>query len=89
MWGYIVVILAVIVIMKLLEKNVPKKSDIKEPKEKSITEYKGHYQAKNILTQNEWHEYKKLKGYAKAYGLQICPKVRLLDIVEPRTGDPN
>ena len=48
---------------------------------------KGHYQAKYLLTKNEWYEYKKLKEYAAAYQLQVCPKVRLLDIVEPRKGD--
>lgn len=50
---------------------------------------KGHYQAKYLLTRNEWHEYKKLKEYAAVHGLQICPKVRLLDIVEPRRGEAN
>lgn len=52
-------------------------------------DYKGHYQAKYLLTRNEWYEYKKLKQYAAIHDLQICPKVRLLDIVEPRRGDPN
>lgn len=89
MWSYVIVLLAAIVVMKLLEKNTSKKSSTKELKEKSIKEYRGHYQAKNLLTKNEWHEYKKLKQYAKAYGLQVCPKVRLLDIVEPKNGDPN
>ena len=32
-------------------------------------------------------EYKKLKQFAEAKGLQVCPKVRLLDIIEPRRGE--
>jgi len=35
---------------------------------------KGHYQAKYLLTKNEWYEYKKLKEYAAAYQLQVCPR---------------
>lgn len=52
-----------------------------------ITQYQKQYQAKNILTKNEWHEYKKLRVIAEEKGLQICPKVRLLDIIEPRKGE--
>lgn len=48
-----------------------------------------HYQAKYLLTRNEWYEYKKLREYSAIHNLQVCPKVRLLDIVEPRRGDPN
>ena len=53
------------------------------------TIYAGRYQAKYILTKNEWYEYRKLKNLAAAHGLQICPKVRLLDIIEPRKGEDN
>lgn len=49
-------------------------------------DYGSCYQAKYLLTRNEWYEYRKLKEYADAKGLQVCPKVRLLDIVEPRHG---
>lgn len=69
--------------------------DITTPNETPTTEnlhpteqskYKDAYQAKYLLTRNEWYEYKKLKKLAEGEGLQICPKVRLLDIIEPRTG---
>ena len=50
-------------------------------------DYSHSYQAKYILTRNEWHEYKKLREYAEARNLRICPKVRLLDLVEPRKGE--
>ena len=51
-------------------------------------EYTGHYQRKLLLTKNEWYEYRKLKQLAEGRGLQVCPKVRLLDLIEPRRGDP-
>ena len=50
-------------------------------------DYTKGYQATQLLSQNEWYEYKKLKEYASAKGLIICPKVRLLDIIEPRKGE--
>lgn len=52
-------------------------------------DYATSYQAKYLLTQNEWHEHKKLQKLAAERGLVICPKVRLLDIVEPRKGAAN
>ena len=67
------------------------KSKEAESKEsaKSNINYSQAYQAKYLLTRNEWHEYKKLKQFAEAKGLQVCPKVRLLDIIEPRRGEGN
>lgn len=52
-------------------------------------DYSKSYQAKYLLTRNEWHEYKKLKDLAKENDLYICPKVRVLDIIEPRKGQEN
>lgn len=49
--------------------------------------FKGCYQAKYLLTRNEWYEWKKLQKLASAHGLMVCPKVRLLDIIEPRKGE--
>lgn len=51
-------------------------------------EYSNRYQKKYLLTKNEWYEYRKLKQFAEQRGLQVCPKVRLLDLIEPRRGDP-
>ncbi len=42
------------------------------------------YQAKYLLTQNEMHEFRKLQKHAEEHSLMICPKVRVLDIIEPR-----
>lgn len=51
-------------------------------------EFKGKYQKRYLLTKNEYHEYKKLIYYANLKGLMVYPKVRLLDLIEPRRGDP-
>lgn len=88
MWGYLLVFLIAIFFMKTLDKKLDNKHEASNRQGQKITEYKGHYQAKYLLTKNEQAQYKKLKQYADANGLQICPKVRLLDIVEPRSGDP-
>lgn len=48
--------------------------------------YESKYQVKYLLTKNEWYEYKKLHEVALKHNLQICPKVRLADIIEPRKG---
>lgn len=51
-------------------------------------EFKDKYQKRYLLTKNEYQEFKKLKQFASIKGLIVCPKVRLLDLVEPRRGDP-
>lgn len=56
-------------------------------KEVKTKDYSQSYQAKYLLTRNEWHEYRKLREYAEARDLRVCPKVRLLDLVEPRRGE--
>lgn len=68
-----------------LGKKNSKASDKNEP----VKSFKGCYQAKYLLTRNEWYEYKKLKKYAAEMDLQVCPKVRLLDIIEPRKDAEN
>lgn len=58
-----------------------------EKNEPSEIDYTTSYQAKYLLTKNEWYQHKKLKEIADTKGYVICPKVRLLDIVEPRKGE--
>lgn len=55
--------------------------------ELKTADYSKSYQAKYLLTKNEWYEYRKLRDIAEAKGLRVCPKVRLLDLIEPRRGD--
>lgn len=50
-------------------------------------EYTDCYQKKYLLTKNEWYANKKLMELAQQRGLIVCPKVRLLDIIEPRKGE--
>lgn len=63
-------------IIRKEESNIPKRNN-----------YAQAYQAKYLLTRNEWYEFKKLKKYAAELNIHICPKVRLLDLVEPRKGE--
>ena len=49
-------------------------------------DFKKAYQARYLLTKNEWHEFKALQKIADLKGYIICPKVRLLDIIEPIKG---
>lgn len=64
--------------------EAPKAEAVPEPMK---PDYSKSYQAKYLLTQNEWHEHKKLREYAEAKQLRVCPKVRLLDLIEPRRGE--
>lgn len=56
------------------------------PKE---ADYSNCYQPRYLLTKNEWYAHKRLKEIADTKGYIICPKVRMLDIVEPRKGNKN
>jgi len=45
---------------------------------------KSDYQPKSLLTKYEQINYQRMKGYAAAHNLIICPKVRLADLIEPK-----
>ncbi len=68
------------------------KETLEDPTKTELTPdaggYKNKYQRRYLLTKNEYHEYKKLKYFVDMKGLIVCPKVRLLDLIEPRRGDP-
>ena len=49
------------------------------------TDYREAYQPRQLLTKREMGEYLKLKQYADARGWLICPKVRLFDLIEPKS----
>ena len=42
------------------------------------------YQSRSLLTKNEWKNYLILREDAAVKGYIVCPKVRLLDLVEPK-----
>ncbi len=59
-----------------------------KPKEQNKRkDYTDCYQKRYLLTKNEWFAHKKLKEIADQKGLIVCPKVRLLDLIEPRKGE--
>lgn len=60
------------------------KLDAPDTKNAKRTDYTDCYQPKYLLTKNEWYAHKKLKEIADQKGFIICPKVRMLDIIEPR-----
>ena len=71
-------ILGLAMVLKILDANF-------KPK----TNYREAYQARHLLTKNEYQAYMKLKPYADAKGWMIWPKVRLWDLIEPKKGRGN
>lgn len=74
---------------KQTEPKVEPKAEQEEKSEADTDEeidYTKSYQKKYLFTKNELYNYKTLKQYADVKGLIICPKVRLLDIIEPIKG---
>lgn len=69
---------------KIREMHVQGSAEEKTPDEKDYTQ---SYQRKYLLTKNEYREYMTLRKIAAEKDLIICPKVRLLDIIEPRKGE--
>lgn len=55
-------------------------------KNSSHMKYVNLYYRIPLLTNREQDEYRKLKKYADERNVQICPKVRLKDLVEPKPG---
>lgn len=85
-WVIVLVIIAVWMIDKK-QNNSKQKTEPTTEGETLPKDYSKSYQAKYLLTKNEWYEHKKLQKLAAEKGLVICPKVRLLDIIEPRKGE--
>ena len=54
------------------------------PKREPKGDYTQSYQAKMLLTKNEWNNCMKLKDALEPAGFSICAKVRLADLVEPK-----
>ena len=48
--------------------------------------YATAYQKRLLLTKHGWKNYMSIRDPLEAQGLYICPKVRLLDLVEPKRG---
>lgn len=93
MWIIVIILLVIIVAT-----NVPKRTKgyrTKQPKAivnntpnpSEARDYTRCYQKKFLLTRNEYQAYKNLKVILDKYQMIACPKVRLLDIVEPINGE--
>lgn len=59
----------------------PISSEIKE--EKNLEDFKGAYKKVNLMSKNEYLEYKKIFSVAQKLNLNVFPKVRLADIIQP------
>lgn len=72
----IIVVLCVLIMVKKL--GIFERHDKKD--------HGSDYQKKLLLTKNEWKNYMAMRNYMDSENLQICPKVRLLDLIEPKKG---
>ena len=86
-WIWVIILGAAILALELYKvfKNQQGSDTEKEPDTKK--DYSQSYQRKYLLTKNEYREYMTLRKIAAEKDLIICPKVRLLDIIEPRKGE--
>lgn len=84
---WVTLILLLVIVYLIIDRK--KGSAGKGNAEKGSIDYSQAYQAKYLLTKNEWYEYKKLQQYAENKGWIVCPKVRVLDLIEPRKGQKN
>lgn len=66
---------------------MPDREQAKTETEDVSIDFTKAYQAQQLFTKNEWQNYKKLRDAAAAKGYVVCPKVRMLDIVKPRSGE--
>lgn len=76
-----VIIIAALGILSRQIKKAPKSSSSTTPED-----FKGAYRKIDILTKNEYAQYKIILPIAQALGLTTFTKVRLADIIEPKSG---
>lgn len=90
-----IAVVTLIVVTKTKKKNI-KTSNIDEkvntdntitPEKQEEIDYSNKYQRRYLLSKNEYSEWKKLKYIAEENNLIVCVKVRLLDLIEPRSGN--
>lgn len=86
-WTWVIILAVIVIAIELYRVKKPQQGSIKEEKTDLKTDYSQSYQRKYLLTKNEYREYMTLRKLAEEKNLIICPKVRLLDIIEPRKGE--
>ena len=84
-WIWIIILGVIILAIELYRLKNTQQGTTKEGNTK--TDYSESYQRKYLLTKNEYREYMTLRKLAIEKELIVCPKVRLLDIIEPRKGE--
>lgn len=70
------------------EEPLPTTEELIRQIDNLTADYSKSYEKRYLLTKNEWHQFQKLKYFASNKGYIICPKVRLLDIIQPRKDAP-
>ena len=82
----LVVLLVVFIYRRrgLTQHNMSDDHNVENDNQTSNIDFTNAYQSKYFLTQNELHQYRKLKELADGKGYVVCPKVRLLDLIEPK-----
>jgi len=88
-WGIVIALIAFIIYTKRKPKENEQSTTEITPTQVEHNDFSKCYQKKYLLTKNEYYEWKKLSQFAEKHKLIICPKVRLLDIIEPRKGEGN
>jgi len=86
-WIWIIVLAVIVLVFELYRIKKPQQGSNTEEKADPKTDYSQSYQRKYLLTKNEYRDYMTLRKIAAEKDLLICPKVRLLDIIEPRKGE--
>lgn len=86
-WIWIIVLAVIVLAIELYRIKKPQQGNTAIEKDNPKTDYSQSYQRKYLLTKNEYREYMTLRKIAAEKDLIICPKVRLLDIIEPRKGE--
>ena len=89
----IIIILLILTKIKFKPNNThryQKKTDVPGEENNAETNYEAsNYQRKWMFTYNEKDIYKQLKSIAHQNGLELFAKVRLLDLVEPKSSVKN
>lgn len=87
--GIIIIVLLALYVKQ--RKNNKKNSNGKDPEKENRKEslpIAGAYQQRWMFTYNEKDAYQKLQKIAEEKGYTVFAKVRLLDLVEPKSGNP-
>ncbi len=86
--GILVLVLLILFIQQRRKLNKTQKKEQPEKEEKEPLPISGAYKKRWMFTYNEKDAYQKLKEIAEKEGYIVFAKVRLLDLVEPESGNP-